>query len=289
MTIPRSRSGRASTIATVSQRWSVIAFGTSSPRTTLRYVRTRNASDERDAAGQEAEEARDERLAEGAEQDPEDGDPDLDRRDVAHRLVHEPERDAARPCFRLRRGSRGASGARSRSRTRPRRRARSPARAGERRRLGGAHSRPAAPGAGTRRDLVHGRGLEDSARSRPCLPATTVSTQRRSASRIGEIGAEARCEAAPILEAEEPRRYEARHENRLAQARSDACALTSAAPARSPPSRLAVLRVFRDVATRSLVSATRSQPGDANRQLLHPRMEVPAVGDQAEHDALVEE
>ncbi len=49
--------------------------------------------DERDAARQAVEVARDQRLAHGTEKDPEDADPDLDDRDEADGIVHEPQGD----------------------------------------------------------------------------------------------------------------------------------------------------------------------------------------------------
>ena len=57
---------------------------------------------EGDAAREEVEVARDERLADRTEGDPDDGDPDLDGRDEPDGLVHQPERGARRPAAALR-------------------------------------------------------------------------------------------------------------------------------------------------------------------------------------------
>ena len=78
---------------------SAIAFGTSSPSTTLRYVRITNEITYESQPGDAkygSKKLRDERLADGTEQDPEDRDPDLDGADEADRAVHEPQRRRAR-------------------------------------------------------------------------------------------------------------------------------------------------------------------------------------------------
>ena len=84
----RKSIGTASASASISARCSATAFGTSSPSDDAEVRQHRERDHEGDTAGQEVEVARDERLADRAERDPDDRDPDLDGRDEPDRLVH---------------------------------------------------------------------------------------------------------------------------------------------------------------------------------------------------------
>ena len=85
-----SRAGPRAT-ASLSARWSAIDFGTSSPRTTLRYVRMRNERMNAISSGIQSSKSPRERRSDRAEEDAEDGDADLHRRDEADRLVEHRE------------------------------------------------------------------------------------------------------------------------------------------------------------------------------------------------------
>ena len=88
-------SGTESTTASRSAFCSATAFGTSSPSTTETYVRSANAMRKLtvpESGGSIRSEIK--RLADGADEDREDRDPELRRADEAHGLVHQAKRDA---------------------------------------------------------------------------------------------------------------------------------------------------------------------------------------------------
>ena len=95
---------RASAIAIRSAFCSAIAFGTSSPSDDAEVREDDEREHECDTARRGSSEiAREERLADGAEGDPEDRDPDLHRSDEANRVVHQVERrPRAAPALRPR-------------------------------------------------------------------------------------------------------------------------------------------------------------------------------------------